>query len=231
MRVFVLAFTFCLLVSSLVYAANDSLLSDEPFSNELDQIQGGVDKAQQLTDQDRYEFLGEQWKEFLLGFKPIKAVDGFLQYWNPVIVFLFARDYSFSLPFLFVFVLWIMTFFWLVDYVGLVTFDASSLSWTNTNGYKLIGAFAITIVFAHIQLFNYLAQAMMGALLYTYSIWSRIAIILLLLVSTFVYLFIMRYLGRYLKSIKDAHKKTAQERVEKSQKAFFKALGRGSSPS
>lgn len=112
-------FLFAILFSSLVFAVS------------LDTVEQGVgsaeeklDQAKSFTDEEKWGYLGDEWRDIFLENKFISGVDSFLKDINPVFLILLGENYSLSLTLFFVLIFWIfillVVFFVIKDYLGII---------------------------------------------------------------------------------------------------------------
>ena len=94
---FVICFTllgFCFLYFSS--AQNQEPFDRSGFEEEAGKILDTTEKLKELYEKDRLDYLGEQWKSFLLKHPVIAKINEALTKVNPVFFFLFGDDYTFS---------------------------------------------------------------------------------------------------------------------------------------
>ena len=106
--------TICLLFSLilLVFVVSAQLGNVEnQIEGAVDSIENNITKIKEFTEVSKWDFIGSQWKEFLLKDKTIAGIDAFFTKINIVFVVLFARDWSISLEMLFVFLLYALFLF------------------------------------------------------------------------------------------------------------------------
>lgn len=166
----------------------------------------------------RTNYLGDAWKDLLLKNPTVSGINTIFTNLNPLFVFFLSRDYSLSLEVLFAFILWLFTLIALKNYLFF------SNKW-----YNAIVALGVVIMFAHMQFFNYVALAFFKFIFYKTSTGWSVAITLLLLVLSIVYLYFNLLIAR---SIKQAKKKEEERdmkaRVEGTE-GFIKGVKEGSS--
>lgn len=74
-------------------------------------LEKNVTAVREFTESQRSEFLGTQWKEFLLKSKLIAGIDAFFVKINLVFVVLLGMDWSLSMQMYFAFLFWLVVFY------------------------------------------------------------------------------------------------------------------------
>lgn len=213
-----LSFVLLFLLSPLSLA--DSVLSDlEQQQEQLEKLQDTKDSTLSAIEEARTNFLGEQWKAFFLANKYIAGVNGFFESISIVFVIFFAHPYSFSLEFFFVFLLWVLTILSIPAY----------FVFTNSSELRFVSALGVTIVIAHLQIFNLLAKTGVQMLFYRKStLWSIITFVILM-GGLVLYYFVNKIFAARIKKLRDRNKSRGIEyRVKKIEK-FNAGVERGSS--
>lgn len=135
-------------------------------------------KTQDAIDQGKTQFLGEQWKDFLLRSKVIKAFDTFFTKINILFVILFARSYSFSIELFFALLLWVFVVLSLPGYLFVI----------ENGNYRNVAAFVLTILLAHLQVFNALSRVIVKLYFYRVSaLWSLMIFVLTIVILIVFY--------------------------------------------
>src|SRR3989338_3818114 len=96
---FLLAF---LLFFNYASAQLDSGIDESGFEEEADRILNATKPLREITQEGRWEYLGEQWKELLLKNKAVSAVDAGFKRLNFLFFFFLGQDYELSLTLVFV---------------------------------------------------------------------------------------------------------------------------------
>jgi len=195
------------------------------FSGALDLPEGAplaneTKYVQEVVDQKKWEYLGEAWQELLLDNKYIMRANALFTKMNPLFVILFAREYSFSVTMLFVFLLWLFTFLSLKQYKFMPKIgEGSSSEATN-----FVIALVATIILAHIKLFDYVAAGMFKLLFYKSSaLWSLVTFVVLIILLI-LYLYVNLALGRYFKKKKEEKENKETRRKVSNQEEFNQTL-------
>ena len=195
------------------------------FNNVLVQGVGGVDsgavagdagkilnatsKLQEFTQENRTNFLGQQWKELLLKNGFIAGADKFFRQVNFLFVILFSRNYDLSLELFIAFLIWFFTFLSLTRY----TFVLFKQGWE-----KWLVSFGGVLILAHIQLFNSLSSIIVKIIFYKKEWYWELIILLVIIVAIVFYYLVNKYVAALLKKSKEEKEKRELEfRVEKSE--------------
>jgi len=213
-------FIFLLLISGVVGQVDTSGLEDS-----LGNVEDNVEDLREFGDKERWEYLGERWKESLLKSKFIQAIDNFFKWIDSygVFRFLFAEKYDLSLTFFFALVWWVFLFL-LFAQVG------RDLLWFSKETNVLI-AFAFTIILGQLKviaLFSYLTFLL---LFYKSGVWGigwTIAFFVFYFSALFYMKKVVGSLTGMFKGMKEKReKKELERRVEKTEK-FQEGLKIGS---
>lgn len=197
-------FVFLLLASVLFsFVSADLGDSGEQLQNTLENVSVTVDKTRDVIDNQKFDSLGTQWKEYLLENKIIASVDEILHLIDPLIVVLFARHYDLSLTLFFALLMWLFTLIW-------TTQAARAL--VRSEFFQPLLGLIFTVLLAHLQLFNKLSEVAFKLLFYRSSpLWSFM-IFILFIVLLVVYLYAGRILAKYLKQARDLREKKELQR-------------------
>ena len=178
-------------------------------------LEGNVTKIREITERDKWDFIGSQWKELLLKNKAVAGIDAFFTKINIVFVVLFAHDWDFSLGLLFVFLIWLFTLLSFVTYARL-KFD---------NGWTVfLVSLGATLVFAHARIFNYLSNGAVKVFLYKPSAGWRLLILAVEILALFAYLKLNQFISKNLKKAKEKRKKELLEEKVESTERFQKNM-------
>ena len=174
-------------------------------------LEKNITKVKEFTEASKWDFIGSQWKEFLLKNKAIAGVDAFFIKVNIVFVVLFAHDWAISLEMLFVFLLWIFTAISLYGYANCFLIKSG------VQGFLI--ALGLTIVLAQARLFYYISQSLIKIILYKPSPWWKSLIFLCVIISLVVYLFVNKTISKNLiKARGKRDKELLEEKVKKTEK-------------
>lgn len=122
----------------------------EGVEGDAKKILNATTTLKKFTEEDKWEFLGKQWKEFILRNAFIAGIDAFLRNINIVFRFIFSQDYDLSLTF-FVSVFLLLYFFFAIG--GIIK---SYSAFSPTTSY--VTGFGLTLILAHTKLFKLLAE-------------------------------------------------------------------------
>jgi hypothetical protein len=190
-------FLFIILLSGFVLAAD---LGDQVKSG-VDKIEGvknGIEDTKAQIDSEGVSFWEGQLRELLLSNRYWKAVDDRFTQSNLLFLVLFARSWSLSFGMLFSFILWLFVLLSLISYSQVIF----KRYWQ-----RFLGAFALTIVLAHIQFFNFLTSTAGKIISYKDSIfWNVFTFLLILFLIIFCFVLYMS-LNKVLKKSLDSQKK------------------------
>src|SRR3989344_3953838 len=200
-----------LLILSLAFVSAQLAGVEDQIEGVVDNLENNITKIKGFTERDKWDFIGSQWKEFLLKNKAIAGVDAFFTKINIVFVVLFAHDWVISLEMLFVFLLWIFTVISLYNYTNCFLIK-SSLQ-------KFFIALGLTIVLAQARLFYFISQALIKVILYKPSPWWRSMSFILIIVGIVGYFVLNNSISRSLKKAREKRdKELLEEKVKKTEK-------------
>ncbi len=150
-------------------------------------LENNITKVKEFTEKDKWDFIGSQWKEFLLKNKIIAGIDAFFTNINFVFLILFARDWSLSLEMLFTFMLWLATFLILFSYLS---------SYKKINWKKWLYSLGGSILLAQLQVFKILSSNAQKLILYKLSFTWRIITFIAVIVLIYLYLAINKVISK-----------------------------------
>jgi len=181
-------------------------------------VMNATEDLQEAIDERRWEYLGEEWKEILLNNKAIEIFDSGMRKINFLYVFLFAEDYDLSITLVFAILLWI--FFFTVSGKTLAVFATFSkwVSW--------VIAFIITVILAHLGVFEGISLLLFKVIFYKEGIWGWISFVIFLVAFILFTLYLQRiiyHIGRMLIKNKEAKEKWD----EKFQREIFRIKVKG----
>lgn len=183
-RLSLLAFAFLVLglfVPASVYAGD--------LQNQVQGLEQAAEQTQELIDQERLNYLGEEWAGLFLNNKFIQPFHVFFGKINWFFLVMFAKDYSFSLEMLLAFMFWLFTLFSLPGYFFFI--GQPSL--------RSLAALVGTVLLAHLSIFNYLSVVAVKLMFYKPTwYWSLVTFVFIVIVLMF-YLYLNRAFGRALK--------------------------------
>lgn len=183
---------------------------------DAENLSENVEGLRDFVEGEKYNYLGEQWKEILLKNKYIARANGNFEKINFLFVILFARDWSFSLEMLFVFMLWLFTYLSINSYsVWFNTLFMMREGWQ-----RALASLAATLILAHIQVFNTISRAAVKVMFYRKDAWWNFVAFIVLIVALAAYLFINKYWARKIKKAKEKQEKADLKSDVKANTAF-----------
>ena len=216
----VLFFALILLISSFTYAqSNVSVNASNSSGNLSDNFSSGsgdigeqIQHGKDFVEEQKYNFLATQWKDFFLRNKFIAPVNVFFEKINIVFVILFARDWSFSLEMLFVFMLWLFTLLSLGSYARAFLIK---VGWQ-----RFLFSLGGTIILAQARIFNYISKGAIKVIFYKSSTGWNIVMFILLMFAIYVYFAINKMVSKSIKAKKEQQKKALMEKRTESLEKF-----------
>lgn len=208
---------FLVLSFGFVNAQLDAV--EDQIKDTSENLENNITAIKEFTEKDKWDFIGSQWKDFLLKNKFVAGTDAFFTKINSVFLFLFARDWSLSVGMLFSFLLWLFTLFsayWFISVYGLKKWQSWLLS------------FGGVLFLTHIRLFNFLSVTFEKIILYKASYWWRISTFVLVVFLIHAYLFISRFLSKQIKLSREKSKQESLEEEVNRGKIFRENIQRAS---
>lgn len=203
------------LLVSLVFAQENVIPGE--IDEEGNKILNATRKLQEFTEEDRWQYLGGEWRDLILKNEAVSRVDSAFKCINFLFVILFARNYAFSMTLLFVILLWLFTALSLEGYFVFL----------ENKTYRGLAAFPITIVLAHMQLFNYVAKSAFRIIFYRIDWWWGLLSTVIIFAAVFVYFYINKIFAKRIKKGKEEGKKRALEHRVKKTEGFQRGMGEG----
>jgi len=194
----------CLLVLVL-FLVSSSIVSGQVDTSGLESGVGTVtDTAEQIndyTDKEKWDYLGEQWKEAFLNNSKISNVDqAFRAVDKSWVFFIFlGQHYDFSLLFLFVFLIWLFFFINFGKIFEMFSSFSKGVSW--------IVALLISIILAHIKVYSAISVLLFKIIFFREGVWGWVWFVIFILLYVFVLMYIKRVIwviGRKFKKSKEA---------------------------
>ena len=169
-----------------------------------DSIVQGVQKLQEFTEEERWNFIGEKWKEQFLKNKFVSDADQFFKKINFVFVFLLAKDYTLSPILFFSFLFWLITFVICKKY-----FIFLKDEWM-----QYVASFAFSVALSHMQIFNSLSSLLFRVTLYKPEWWWKTLSYIIIIVGVLAYYLFLKYFGKIIEAQKKK-KKDKQAELDK----------------
>tara|TARA_Y100000310_G_scaffold301369_1_gene337811 strand:+ start:3620 stop:4315 length:696 start_codon:yes stop_codon:yes gene_type:complete len=216
-------FLLFLLVLSLVSATTiDTSGLEDSVSGVKDQakdIKDKTDELKEFTEEDKWEYLGERWKESLLKNRFVAGMDSSLEKISLVFVVLMGQEYELSFTFFFSVVFWI--FFFIVlnqSFRDMLPFKKGS---------STLIAFGTVVALGHMGFLELISGWLLKLLFFKEGIWGW-ALFVIFLITYFgvlVYLKkILRAIGKSVKRKKDLKEKKGMKQQQQENTAYIKGM-------
>lgn len=205
---------FAILLVSSVFGQTGG--AEDQIKETIGTIEKNISTAREFTEADKWNFLGAQWKEFLLKNKAIASVDSFFTKINIVFVILFARSWNISLEMFFIFLLWIFTLISLIGYTNIFL--------VKSNIQRFFVALALTIVLAQVKLFYYISVGLNKLILYKSSSWWKFTIFVVIIAGFFIYLILNKEIAKLIKENNEKNKIMSLEEKTKKLEKFKEGI-------
>jgi hypothetical protein len=147
---------------------------------------------------EKWEYLGAEWKNILLGNSIIKNINSFLQGIDIIFVFLFATNYTLSISFFLIMFFWF--FFFSRFYVIFKSFLFSS------KPVSLGVSFALVVISAHLKLIQALANSLIWLLFGDKPWWVRVIIGVVIVLLIIVVAILIKNFGAQFAASKQKRK-------------------------
>lgn len=208
---------FILIANLISVSAADS--SSIPGVGNVEKVGEASEKITQTTkdlETQRLDFLFSRWRAFLLKQPAIAKLDFIMSSINPVFVVLFASDYSLSINLFFVILIWAATLLVFYNYTSAIPFLKET--WQ-----KLLFSTAITIMFAHLQIFNSVSVFAVNLLFKPVKWYWSVLIFFAIIMFIVVYYYVNNLLADYLMEKKKSRKEQELKEEKEETEAFVKA--------
>ena len=227
--VLIAVFSFFVIDSVLAQAPGDVvgpiLEGDaEKILNATQRLKEFQENLTEFTEEDKWEYLGRQWKELLLKNKYISAVDESFRKISFIFVFLFGEKYDLSLTLLFAILLWIAFFSAVGNIISSFSTLSKPVSW--------IVAFSSSVILAHLKFYDFISLILFKIIFFREGIWRWVSLVILLIAWFVVIIYIRKiiwYLGRMTKKTMEEKEKWDMQFkfkvMEKKLESVEKALG------
>jgi len=183
----VFLFLILLLLSSTIISAQLGNVGEQ-IQGVSENLEGNVDKVKEFTEGDKWDFIGSQWKEFLLKNKAISGVNDFFTKIDIVFVVLFSLHWAISIEMLFVFMLWLFTGLSIYGY--LFIFRNTYVRW----GASFLGAVAL----AHAKVYYLISTAMYKLIFFKQNNWWSLATFVICITLLILYFMINKVISKKL---------------------------------
>ena len=203
-------FIICLLLIILLIV-NFTIASAVDTSGLEEGVENVKDKAENIkefTEEDKWEYLSEQWRGILLKSKVISGIDNFMKKVDSfyVFVFLFNERYSLSITFFFILIYWIFFFFFFNNiFKSTLPFEKGVCS---------LIALASAVIIGHLGLYSWLSLITFKIIFYKEGIWGW-AFIILFFILYFVFLiYIKTFVNKIVITFRNIKNKKRQKELE-----------------
>jgi len=159
--------------------------------------------SEKLTSTSSWDYLSEEWKTILLGNSVIKGIDSFLQGVNVVFFVLFGIDYSLSLKFFLVVILWFYVLFRFNNLFKDVTLFSKGVSFVISAG--------LVIVMSHMGIIEAPVDGIMWLFFSQKTWWMKLIIAVVVIVVLVVIAVLLKKFGFHYKE----NKKKMEEEVNR----------------
>ena len=174
-----------------------------------DSVIRGVEQLRNFTEENKWNYLSQEWKTLFLKSKTISSMDSFFRKINIIFVVLFGRAYDLSFELFFAITLWTMTFLMMPKY----------LLFLKEEWMRRLGSLAIVVGLANAQLFNFVSAGLFKIVFFRYEWYWKMFSILVLLVLLLAYKIFLKYFGQIIKKNQEKKKeletKKNQLKIEK----------------
>lgn len=178
---FFVIFCFILAVSLLFFTSAQSLsteINKSVFDEGAGTILNATEKLKNLTEDS--DFLGEQWKKFLLKNEFIYSLDKLFKEFNFLFIILFGQNYEFSLTLFFTILLWII---FLIIFANIFSVY---MAFSN-KGISFAIAIAFNIIVAQLGIFNFISKTIVNLIFLKEGIWILISFFILIFALIFFF--------------------------------------------
>ena len=171
------------------------------------------DAAGRFGEEDRWEYISNEWQKFFLQNKGIAAVDGFLTKISIVFKVLFGEDYSLSLILFFVIVLWVVLFSMFYKTISAFSTFSEPVSFGVS--------FILVIILAHLKALNFLATVLMKLIFFREGVWGWVSFAIFVVV---IFL-LLKYFKSIIWRIGRSFKKSQEEKAKWDEKFQRELIG------
>ncbi len=172
-------FVFLLLAILLLVSFTSAQFGgiEDQIDSTSENLENNITKVKEFTDKDKWNFIGSQWKEYLLKNKAIAGVNAFFTKINVVFLILFATSWSLSIEMLFIFLVWLFTLLSIYSY----------LSFFRNQWIRFGACFLGVIALAQAKIFYFVSHGFYNLIVLKPSGWWRFATFIVCVVLLIVY--------------------------------------------
>ncbi len=198
-----------ILLIFILFLVNAHAQIPDPETIKNDSVIKRVEQLRNFTEENKWDYLSQQWKVLFLKNPMISSTDSFFRKINIVFVILFGRNYDLSFELFFAIALWVMTFLMMPRY--LLFLKEEWMRW--------LGSLAIVVGLANAQLFNFISAGLFKIVFFRYEWYWKMFSVLVLLVILVAYRIFLKYFGQIIKKNQEKKKeleaKKNQVKIEK----------------
>ena len=220
-EIFIFAVSLLILPLMLNFILADDF--DSAASEALGVNYSQIEEASTNLNSWSWDYLSNEWKTMLLGNSFVKGADSFLQSINVVFFVLFGIDYSLSLKFLLVVILWFYVLFRFDNLFKDVTLFS--------RGVSFVISFGLMIVMAHMGIIEAPVDGIMWLFFSQKTWWMKLIIaVVIIAVLVFIAILIKKFGFRFKenrKKMKEEMERMQLERGAKVGEALSKAAAKG----
>jgi len=177
------------------------------------------DSGVKLTE--KWEYLGKEWKNILMGNSIIRGIDSFFQKISIVFSVLFGIEYSLSLALFLTTILWLYVFFMLTGVLG----NIISSKWVS-----LLISLGFVILLAQIKSFQIPVNFLIGLFFGENPWWMKLIIELIIFAILAVVFILIKNFGKQLaankKKVKEEKNRLKLQTGARAGEALSKAVSR-----
>lgn len=193
-----------------------------------DNLEGNITVVREFTERDKWNFIGEQWKEFLLKNKVIAGVDAAFTKVSIVFVVLFAKPWELSIEMLFVFMLWLFTVLSLQTFMLWLFVRFTFLFFFFEKKWiRVVGSILLTIAIAQTKIFNTLSAAIYKITFFKYGYWWKFFAFIACIVLIVIYFKLSKFLDKRIEAARKKIEEHEKELEVKGIKAYLEGLAKG----
>lgn len=203
-------FILCFYLIGSVFATDSNIEGTvHDVANNLD---GNVTAVKNFVSQTKGDFLGSQWKEFLLKNKVISGFDTFFTKANLFFVVFLGMNWSFSFQIIFSILLWIFTLLSIIEYFP----SKSFIRWI----YSLI----IIIFVAFIGFFRYFGEFSSSLVFRASSLYLSFIIVIFLVFLVVLWYFLNKFISKNIKTSIKMKRESIATLEQKKTRAVLKGI-------
>jgi len=177
----------------------------------VDDLEKTVDGIRDVTEKEKWDYLGEQWKEIILKNDKVDRFNSLLDKFDPVFFFLFGEEYDLSLTLLFIVLLWVAFL--------IIFHEVFMLYGTFSNNISWAVSFIFSVVLAHLRVNDGISLVLFKIIFFRDGIWGWVAFFVFIV----AYIIILLYLKQLSKKMKKENEESKLE-AEKKQAKFDREI-------